>query len=134
MGEEKPLRVLIIGAGESLTSVPATPQLLTLHPGSAGLLAAHGLRMVAAQGQGKIEYTVFEKDGDLAQRPRDWNFGIYWAQSRLEECLPSEVREGLQSVQTEYVSPPASSWPGGPPLTPKQPCPRSGPHRCHARV
>ncbi|KAK7990523.1 hypothetical protein PG990_014803 [Apiospora arundinis] len=77
MGEVTPLRVLIVGAG------------------SAGLLAAHCL------GAENIEYVVFEKDADLKQRPRDWNFGIYWAQSRLDECLPPALKERIQSVQTD---------------------------------
>jgi hypothetical protein len=44
---------------------------------------------------------VFEQDTSLFQRPRDWNFGIYWAQSRLDECLTPDLKELLASVQTD---------------------------------
>ncbi|KAK5662465.1 hypothetical protein OQA88_8376 [Cercophora sp. LCS_1] len=67
------LRVLIIGAG------------------SAGLLMAHV----------GIDATVFEQDGSPTARPRDWNFGIYWAQSRLEEILPPAIRSLLDTAQTD---------------------------------
>ncbi|KAK7449758.1 hypothetical protein VKT23_013233 [Stygiomarasmius scandens] len=42
-----------------------------------------------------IPYTIFEQDEGLspASRPRDWSFGVYWAQSRLGECLPLGVDE-----------------------------------------
>ncbi|KAG9246907.1 hypothetical protein BJ878DRAFT_539860 [Calycina marina] len=74
MGSEAyPLRVLIIGAG------------------SAGLLTA----------QVGIACTVFEQDTGFFQRPRDWNYGIYWAQSRLDECLTPDLRALVKSVQTD---------------------------------
>ncbi|THU96340.1 FAD/NAD(P)-binding domain-containing protein [Dendrothele bispora CBS 962.96] len=62
-------RVLIIGAG------------------SAGLLMAHSLKKLG------ISYTVFEQDAAIDARRRDWSFGVYWAQSRLGECLPEGVDE-----------------------------------------
>ncbi|KAH7351237.1 hypothetical protein BKA65DRAFT_254670 [Rhexocercosporidium sp. MPI-PUGE-AT-0058] len=83
MGSQaKPLRVLVIGAG------------------SAGLLFAQVLK------QAGIACTVFEKDTDLLQRPRDWNFGIYWAQSRLDECLTDDLKALIPTVQTDpsYVA------------------------------
>ncbi|TVY90346.1 FAD-dependent monooxygenase [Lachnellula willkommii] len=78
MGSEaKPLRVLIIGSG------------------SAGLLFGQVLK------QAGIPCTVFEQDANLQQRPRDWNFGIYWAQSRLDECLTEDLRSLVPTVQTD---------------------------------
>ncbi|OWO98356.1 hypothetical protein B2J93_8192 [Marssonina coronariae] len=76
------LRVLIIGAG------------------SAGLLFAQVLK------QAGISSTVFEQDTSLLQRPRDWNFGIYWAQSRLDECLTDDLKALVKTVQTDpsYVA------------------------------
>ncbi|TAQ87831.1 hypothetical protein B7494_g3836 [Chlorociboria aeruginascens] len=71
-----PLRVLIVGAG------------------SAGLLIAQNLQQVG------ISYTVFEQDASLEHRPRDWNFGIYWAQSRLNECLTDDLKSLLDTVET----------------------------------
>ncbi|KAK7449761.1 hypothetical protein VKT23_013236 [Stygiomarasmius scandens] len=62
-------RVLIIGAG------------------SAGLLIAHALKKL------NIPYTVFERDLSSTSRARDWSFGVYWAQSRLGECLPPGIDE-----------------------------------------
>ena len=49
-----------------------------------------------------IKYTVFEKDLALNQRPRDWNFGVYWAQAPFEECLPKEV---IDNLSTAFVDP-----------------------------
>lgn len=34
-------------------------------------------------------------------RPRDWNFGIYWAQSRLDECLSDDKKAKVVTVQTD---------------------------------
>ncbi|KAK0649161.1 hypothetical protein B0T16DRAFT_456598 [Cercophora newfieldiana] len=72
-----PLRVLIIGAG------------------SAGLLLAQAFKKVG------INAAVFEKDASPTARPRDWNFGIYWAQSPLEDILPPKLHAQLETVQTD---------------------------------
>jgi hypothetical protein len=48
-----------------------------------------------------IACTVFEQDTTLVARPRDWNFGIYWAQSRLDECLSDELKAQIETVQTD---------------------------------
>ncbi|KAH6662379.1 hypothetical protein B0J14DRAFT_685832 [Halenospora varia] len=79
---DQPLRVLIIGAG------------------SGGLLFGQVLK------QASIACTVFEQDTSLQQRPRDWNFGIYWAQSRLDECLTDDLKPLVKTVQTDpsYVA------------------------------
>jgi hypothetical protein len=44
---------------------------------------------------------VFEQDASPTARPRDWNFGVYWAQSRIEECLPPELTALIDTVQTD---------------------------------
>jgi len=44
---------------------------------------------------------VFEQDTALAARPRDWNIGIYWAQSRLDECLSDDLKAQIETVQTD---------------------------------
>ncbi|CZR67712.1 uncharacterized protein PAC_17611 [Phialocephala subalpina] len=83
MGSQaSPLRVLIIGSG------------------SAGLLFGQVLK------QAGIACTVFEQDTSFYQRPRDWNFGIYWAQSRLDECLTDDLKPLVKTVQTDpsYVA------------------------------
>lgn len=51
--------------------------------------------------QAGIDVTVFEQDASPIARPRDWNFGIYWAQSRIEECLTSELTALIDTVQTD---------------------------------
>ncbi|KAI9845094.1 MAG: hypothetical protein M1837_005098 [Sclerophora amabilis] len=70
-------RVLIIGAG------------------SAGLLVAQGLKKHG------IRCTVFEQDASLEARLRDWNFGIYWAQVPLDECLTDELSRLVQGAQVD---------------------------------
>ncbi|KAK3346884.1 hypothetical protein B0T25DRAFT_571986 [Lasiosphaeria hispida] len=72
-----PLRVLIIGAR------------------SAGLLMAHVFKKIG------ISATVSEQDSSPTARPRDWNFGIYWAQARLEEILTPELNAALDTMQTD---------------------------------
>lgn len=70
-------RVLIIGAG------------------SAGLLTAQALQMRGAK------VTVYEQDASLEARPRDWNFGIYWAQVPLKECLPEHLAKEVENCQVD---------------------------------
>ncbi|PMD32036.1 FAD/NAD(P)-binding domain-containing protein [Hyaloscypha variabilis F] len=71
--------------------------------GSAGLLIAQVLQKV------NITCTVFEQDITPFARPRDWNFGIYWAQSRLDECLSDEKRAKIVTVQTDPSYVPSES-------------------------
>ncbi|KAK0631243.1 hypothetical protein B0T14DRAFT_559063 [Immersiella caudata] len=78
------MRVLIAGAG------------------SAGLLMAQVFKKAG------IDAAVFEQDASPTARPRDWNFGIYWAQSRLEECLPDAIRQRLQTVQADPAARPSA--------------------------
>lgn len=44
---------------------------------------------------------VFEQDARPDARPRDWNYGIYWAQSNLSECLPPELIDQLLTAQVD---------------------------------
>ena len=48
---------------------------------------------------------MFESDAANAERARDWNFGIYWAQSPLSDCLPEEIAQQLESVQVDEHKP-----------------------------
>lgn len=59
--------------------------------------------------QAGISCTVFEQDTSLLQRPRDWNFGIYWAQSRLDECLTDDLKALVETVQTDPTYKPSES-------------------------
>jgi len=80
---------------------------LIVGAGSAGLLTAIALK------RAKISCTVFEQDLSLMKRPLDWNFGIYWAQSRLDEVLKPELRALIKTVQTDptYTPNPDSFMP-----------------------
>jgi hypothetical protein len=52
-----------------------------------------------------IPYTVFEQDAAIDARPRDWSFGVYWAQTPLKECLPDGVDEDflVENVQVDKM-------------------------------
>ncbi|KAF5361511.1 hypothetical protein D9758_006216 [Tetrapyrgos nigripes] len=78
-------RVLIIGAG------------------TVGLLMAQNLKKLG------IPYAVFEQDASIDARPRDWSFGVYWAQSPLKECLPEGVDEKFlaENAQVDNLTPSA---------------------------
>ncbi|TAQ87030.1 hypothetical protein B7494_g4654 [Chlorociboria aeruginascens] len=86
-----------------MESRPNNLRVLIVGGGSAGLLIAQILQKV------NIASTVFEQDATPFARPRDWNFGIYWAQSRLDECLSDEKRAKLLTVQTDPSYKPSSS-------------------------
>ncbi|EME81231.1 uncharacterized protein MYCFIDRAFT_47104, partial [Pseudocercospora fijiensis CIRAD86] len=45
--------------------------------------------------------TVYEQDASLHARPRDWNFGIYWAQVPLRECLPEHLANQVEDAQVD---------------------------------
>lgn len=49
-----------------------------------------------------IKCTIFERENYLNERPRDWSFGIYWAQNSLTECLPTSL---LSRLNTALVDP-----------------------------
>ncbi|KAL1628372.1 hypothetical protein SLS54_001945 [Diplodia seriata] len=57
-----------------------------------------------------IPCTVFEQDESLDQRSRDWDFGIYWAQTPLEACLPADVRGRILTAQVDDVVPSADAF------------------------
>lgn len=57
-----------------------------------------------------IPCTVFERDASIEERPRDWNFGIYWAQSPLNECLPHDLRSKIFTAQVDDVEPAADTY------------------------
>jgi hypothetical protein len=44
---------------------------------------------------------VFEQDTSLYQRPRDWNFTIFWSQNGLKSCLPEHLLPLVKGVQTD---------------------------------
>ncbi|KAF2087053.1 FAD/NAD(P)-binding domain-containing protein, partial [Saccharata proteae CBS 121410] len=48
-----------------------------------------------------VSCTVFEQSASPTARPRDWNFGIYWAQSPLSECLPKSITDKLPEAQID---------------------------------
>ena len=75
---------------------------LVIGAGTVGLLIAQRLKML------DIQCTVFEKEHHLNERPRDWSFGIYWAQSSLTECLPSSILSKMNTAQVDPFRNPTS--------------------------
>ncbi|KAF5373043.1 hypothetical protein D9758_001503 [Tetrapyrgos nigripes] len=78
-------RVLIIGAGP------------------VGLLIAQTLKKLG------IPFGVFEQAASVDARPRDWSFGVYWAQTPLAECLPEGIDEKflVENAQVDDLKPTA---------------------------
>ncbi|KAK0713299.1 hypothetical protein B0T26DRAFT_753425 [Lasiosphaeria miniovina] len=70
--------------------------------GPTGLLIAHVFKKLG------INAAVYERDAHRAARPRDWNFGIFWAQAGIKECLPPEINALLATAQTDPSRPPAA--------------------------
>lgn len=48
---------------------------------------------------------MFEADSRIDARPRDWDFGIYWAQSPLAQCLPDDLFARIQDAQVDHHVP-----------------------------
>ena len=74
---------------------------LVIGAGSAGLLIAQRLKMLG------IKCTVFEQEHYLNERPRDWSFGIYWAQAALIECVPKSLLSRFNTAQVDPLQPPS---------------------------
>lgn len=77
------------------SSTPPETNLADSHriPGSVGLLIAQCLKLL------NISCTVYEREAYLNARPRDWNFGIYWAEAPLAECLPESIQDAMRKAQ-----------------------------------
>ena len=74
---------------------PNALHVLIIGAGSVGLLIAQRLKTLG------VSFTVFERENFLNERKRDWNFGVYWAQSWLTECLPPELAGRLCEAQVD---------------------------------
>ena len=48
-----------------------------------------------------MKCTVYEREAYLNERPRDWSFGIYWAQESLNQCLPTDLKDRLGTAQVD---------------------------------
>ncbi|KUI64402.1 FAD-dependent urate hydroxylase [Cytospora mali] len=72
---------------------------MVIGAGSGGRLIAQGLRKAG------IHCTVFEQDSSLDERSRDWDFGIYWSQTPLNECLPENVQSKIITAQVDNIVP-----------------------------
>ena len=44
---------------------------------------------------------MYEREAYLNERPRDWSFGVYWAQDSFEECLPRELKDKIATAQVD---------------------------------
>ncbi|EEB89818.1 hypothetical protein MPER_12048, partial [Moniliophthora perniciosa FA553] len=68
--------------------------------GGGGLLTAHILKKL------NIPYAIFEQDPAFDSRLRDWDFGIYWAQSPLSQCLPEDITyKKVEATQVDDLEP-----------------------------
>ena len=48
-----------------------------------------------------MSVTVYEREAYLNERPRDWSFGIYWAQESFNKCLPPDLKDELGTAQVD---------------------------------
>ncbi|GAB1318079.1 FAD-dependent monooxygenase cctM [Madurella fahalii] len=76
-------------------NAPGGLRVLVIGGGSAGLLMGQVFKNVG------IDAVVFEQDESPTARQRDWSFGIYWAQSRIVECLTPELYARIDTAQTD---------------------------------
>ena len=52
----------------------------------------------------KVLYLIiYEREEYLNQRPHDWNFGVFWAQDFLDECLPSNLQSRLPDARVDSI-------------------------------
>ena len=93
----KELRDFIMAAPEDRSDF----HVLVIGAGPVGLLIAQRLKMLG------IKCTVFERERYLNERPRDWSFGIFWAQSSLRECLPISLLSRLNTAQIDPLRTPS---------------------------
>lgn len=103
--------VLIIGAGRRCLSLPLQSRARSNSGqcrlrayallGSVGLLLAQRLKAL------NISCTVYEREDFLNARGRNWNFGIYWAQAPLSECLPQTLQDEITKAQVNPFSVPS---------------------------
>ncbi|ROV90639.1 hypothetical protein VMCG_10041 [Cytospora schulzeri] len=77
---------------------------MVIGAGSGGRLIAQGLRKAG------IPCTVFEQDASLDERSRDWDFGIYWSQTPLKDCLPEDVQCKIITAQVDNIMPKADAY------------------------
>ena len=75
--------------------------LILVVSGSVGLLIAQRLKIL------RIPCTVYERESHLNARSRNWNYGIYWAQAPLAECLPQNLQDSLWKAQVDPNRPPS---------------------------
>ena len=54
-----------------------------------------------------IPCTVYEREPYLNARSRNWNYGIYWAQAPLAECLPRSLQDSIWKAQVDPNRPPS---------------------------
>lgn len=120
MGEaSSTFRVIIIGAGSHFRtrvctwltcSTQALPAYSQPKPSKRVPTCSRRPSPSADVRQQGIHCVVFEQDASLAGRPRDWNFGIYWAQAPLDECLPEHLSRLVESAQVGSRAPSAADF------------------------
>ncbi|KAL8677733.1 MAG: hypothetical protein Q9186_005868 [Xanthomendoza sp. 1 TL-2023] len=80
-------------------AVPQQPQILIIGAGITGLVLAQALK------KNGVNFTVFERDSDIAARGRGWGLTIHWSLDTFISLLPQHVVDKLPQV---YVDPEAS--------------------------
>ncbi|KAH8885302.1 FAD/NAD(P)-binding domain-containing protein [Thozetella sp. PMI_491] len=74
--------------------------MMIIGAGGTGRLLAHALKKRG------IKPVLFEKDKSLDARPRDWDYGVYWAADLLPALLPPHIdTEKILTAQTDHIRP-----------------------------
>ncbi|KAJ5538374.1 hypothetical protein N7494_007853 [Penicillium frequentans] len=79
-----------------MTRVPPTLPVIIMGAGMVGLTLAQALK------KADIPYEIYERDTSYdTEKGRGWALTVHWALGALEECLPKELFNRLESIQVD---------------------------------